>query len=99
MSAHPELPTVQQETLEDAKALVLGVVTARRRNAPGDTHVLIDSYMADAMARGVPKDTAWSLLFSAATIWVDSLIECRAEHHRQPVRTAITELAMELARG
>jgi hypothetical protein len=86
-----------EELLEQAQALVLGVVTARRNGSEEDVNTLISSYMSEARQAGHSKDMAWAMLFSASTKWVDVLLECSALHHQQPVRTVITDLAMNLA--
>jgi len=94
MSEHPAL---EVELFNDAQALVLGAVTARRRNSSEDVHALLTSYMDEAGERGIPREMCWAMLFSASTTWVDALIECRAAHHEQPVREVLTELGMGLA--
>lgn len=90
-------PMAETELFADAQALVLGAVTARRRNSANDVHVLITSYMDEATDRGVSREMCWAMLFSASTTWVDALIECRAAHHEQSVREVLTELGMGLA--
>jgi hypothetical protein len=90
-------PIAETELFADAQALVLGAVTARRRNSVQDVHALLTSFMDEATGRGASREMCWAMLFSASTTWVDALVECRATHHQLPVRSVITELGMGLA--
>lgn len=87
------------QLLEDAQTLVLGVVTARHNKSQNDVNILIDSYMEEARSRGIRSPMSWAMLFSASVLWVDTLIECRAEHHGTTHQEAVSELSLILAGG
>lgn len=90
---------IDTQLLDDAQTLVLGVVTARHNKSKGDVNTLISGYMDDASTRGISEMLSWATLFSASAMWVDTLIECRAEHHGLTHQQTVHELSLIMAGG
>jgi hypothetical protein len=85
--------------LEDAYALMLGMVTARHGQKAQDSQALIASYMSESAGRGISPEASWAILFSAGVLWVDVLVQCRAEHHGQSHQETVQELSLLLLGG
>lgn len=89
------------QLVEMAKNTVLGVVTARESGSCADAELVLSGYLRDAVELGATPCRAWSMLFSAASLWVSALIGMYAEdHHETPAQSialfAINHAACEL---
>jgi hypothetical protein len=76
-----------------AVEVIPGVVAARQRGASDDARLLIEGYLEDAHRLQASPAQAYSMLFSAATVWVSTLVDCRAFHHQITPTRAVQELA------
>lgn len=100
-------------TLEDARPLVLGIVTAKHRSDLGsaedvelgisDVDALVGEYLVAANRRGVSVSTAMSLLIGACTTWLAAVISERADAHGQSFGAEVQDLGVrfmaEMNRG
>lgn len=66
--------SMESEAFEHASDIVLGVVSARQRDAPDDVAVLLKDYFATWLGKGMSVSSAWTMLFSASTIWLTNTI-------------------------
>jgi hypothetical protein len=82
-----------------AVEMVPGVVAARQRHDIIDARFVINSYLEDARGMGASPEQAFSMLFSAATVWVSTLVECRAFHHGESPTETIRELGILAAQA
>jgi hypothetical protein len=77
-----------------AQRVVLGVVKARQTDTPYDAGLMINSYLVEETQLGRSIDSAWALLFAAATVWLTAMIESDAVHHEITPAERLTELAL-----
>lgn len=90
-------PDLESNLIELAKPIVLGVVTARQSGNVTDAADLLQHYREDAAKLGASNGNAWSMLFSASTLWVVGLIELHAAEHNQSVSESIRQFAITYA--
>lgn len=82
-----------------AKPVVLAVVTARLNDSIADAHMLLTDYQVEAARLGATPGRSWAMLFSAAMLWVTSLIELHGYEHDQCVHLSLQDLALSFAAG
>ena len=82
-----------------AKPVVLSVVTARLNDNIGDAQMLLTTYRVEAARLGATSGRSWAILFSAAALWVTSLIELHGYEHDQCVHLSLQDVALAFAAG
>lgn len=85
--------------LELAKPVVLAVVTARLNDNINDAQMLLNNYRLEAAKMGASPGRSWAILFSAAMLWVTSLIELHGYEHSQCVLLSLQDMALSYAAG
>lgn len=92
-------PALNETLVEMAKDTVMGVVTAREGDDCSGAEFVLSSYIADAIGLGATPGQAWAMLFSAASLWVSTLIELIADLHHETPAEAISRFALAHAQG
>ena len=90
---------LETRLVEMAKDTVMGVVTARQSGNCADAELVIRGYLTDAFEMGATPGLAWSMLFSASTLWVAALIELYAIAHDETPADSIRWFALAHAQG
>lgn len=80
-----------------AQRTVIGVQAAKANSSTADVNFLIQTYMEEEMALGRPLASAWAMLFSASTNWLDALMGEDAERHSVSKAKRINQWSMRHA--
>ena len=93
MTSSPE----DTATYVRAQRTVIGVQAAKAANNRDDVNFLIQTYLTEEMELGRPLASAWTMLFSASTNWLDALMAEDAERHGVSKAKRINEWSMKHA--
>jgi len=91
--------TEDGKLLSLAEPVVLGVVKARQDGNAADAALMINGFLRDAVEAGFTIGSAWALLFSASTIWVDALVAAQARINNQSPAETLSDIALTYAKA
>lgn len=66
------------ELYKEGVRTIPALLAARVRGCPDDAMLVMRAYMREAEERGIGRESAWAVLFSAAQITIASLLEALA---------------------
>lgn len=91
------MKTPTEAMMRNARATVLGVITARVNDNTDDAAMLLNCFLNESFADGYELSQSWAQLFSASVMITVPLISCRSVHHDQNIDTTLAEFALMLA--